>query len=280
MGSSLVLRRQPLVHRGVGWLAVLLMLAAALLGPSAAHVRAASVTPEYISVTSNIPCGNHDDTHAGGQTWLEFKVDPIVAGTHAVPDYGSITISNVVDDKTFDWSANFGVDAVYVKAGEAGSHLYVYAGNESASEQTGDTALTSPGEGVTNEINHVAFCFDAATPASSSAPSSAPSSEPSGGVGDASAAPSAAPSSAPSTAPSAAPSDDVDASTNPSEDPSGGEVVDSTDGPGGAAATPPPTDAVAPTGRSTEGWRMALIAMAALMAGALVLAPVRSSRPR
>jgi hypothetical protein len=65
-----------------------------------------------------------------------------------------VTISNF-DGKSFDWTATDGVDAVFVKAGAAGSYLYEYS-----PESTGDTALTTPGEGETNQISHIAFCYD------------------------------------------------------------------------------------------------------------------------
>src|SRR5688500_19470131 len=54
--------------------------------------------------------------------------------------FRSITNFN---DKSFDFTANIGVDAVYVKAGEGGSHLYRY---DPPQESTGDTNLSSPGE--------------------------------------------------------------------------------------------------------------------------------------
>src|SRR5688500_7088087 len=89
------------------------------------------------------------------------------------------TITNF-NGKSFDFTANIGVDAVYVKAGAGGSHLYRY---DPPSESTGDTNLSSPGEDG-NEISHIAFCFDVepstntptvtATNTSTSTPSNTP----------------------------------------------------------------------------------------------------------
>jgi hypothetical protein len=70
-----------------------------------------------------------------------------------------VTITNF-DGKTFDWSSNIGVDAVYVKAGSAGSYLYIY---EPPTESTGDTGLTTPGD-TGNEISHITFCYDLEDP--------------------------------------------------------------------------------------------------------------------
>ena len=52
----------------------------------------------------------------------------------------TVTISNTQNDKTFDWSSNIGVDAVFVKAGSGGSYLYRY---DPPGEETSDTGLTS-----------------------------------------------------------------------------------------------------------------------------------------
>lgn len=118
--------------------------------------QAASVEPSLIEETANQTC---IDLLGTEQDWSELKVDndgpysPLGDGTF---DDGqiSVTISNF-DGKSFDWTATDGVDAVFVKAGAAGSYLYEYD-----PESTGDTALTTPGEGQTNEISHITFCYD------------------------------------------------------------------------------------------------------------------------
>src|SRR5919106_1643690 len=116
-------------------------------------VAAASVTPEFIAGSDNKTC---TELQGAGQTWIELKVDPNADGTYSDGTL-TVTISNTTDDKTFDWSSNIGVDAVFVKAGTEGSYLYRY---DPPAESTGDTNLTSPGAGVTNQISHIAFCYD------------------------------------------------------------------------------------------------------------------------
>ena len=81
-----------------------------------------------------------------------------------------MTITNGSDDdKSFDWSSNIGIDAVYVKAGSGGSNLYRY---DPPAESTGDTGLVSPGDGG-NGISHISFCYDL----NDAPPSEAPPSE-------------------------------------------------------------------------------------------------------
>lgn len=118
--------------------------------------RAASVDPELIQETANQTC---TDLLGAEQAWSELKVDddgphsPLGDGTF---DDGqiSVTVSNF-DGKSFDWSATGGVDAVFVKAGAAGSYLYQYD-----PDSTGDTALTTPGAVDANEISHISFCYE------------------------------------------------------------------------------------------------------------------------
>jgi hypothetical protein len=62
-----------------------------------------------------------------------------------------VTISNVQNDKTFDWTATQGVDAVIVK-GSTQSFIYSYD-----PESAGDTGMGSPGKWA---ISHVSFCYD------------------------------------------------------------------------------------------------------------------------
>ena len=56
---------------------------------------------------------------------------------------------------SFDWSANMGVDAVFVKGGPGGN-LYLYA-----PEATWGAGLTAPNPGgqIPN-IGHILFCYD------------------------------------------------------------------------------------------------------------------------
>jgi hypothetical protein len=116
-------------------------------------VNLASVDPIFISETGNLTCAEVTED----PDMLEFKVDPPEEGTHTEGPL-SVTLSNFGyvngDHKTFDWSSNFTVLAVFVKAGAGGSNLYDYRPEGS----TGDTGLASPGA-TGNEISHIAFCY-------------------------------------------------------------------------------------------------------------------------
>ena len=138
-------------------IAVGAMLAAALL-LSGGHAQATHVTPELITGTGNFTCS---DLEGVGQNWTELKVDPNANGTFNDGTL-TVTITNTTNDKTFDWSSTIGVDAVFVKAGSATGHnLYRY---DPPAEATGDTGLTSPGSGTTNQISHISFCYDLPDP--------------------------------------------------------------------------------------------------------------------
>jgi hypothetical protein len=149
---------QVLVGAG-GVLAVVAVLVGALPGTT----RAAHVTPEFIDVTSNQTCDDLFPT-AG---YAELKIDPPANGVKSDGTL-KVEILNLTDTKTFDWRTlgvatdtfpGISIDAVYVKAGSAGSYLYVYA-----PEEVQDTGLTSPGGGTTNQISHITFCYDVEPP--------------------------------------------------------------------------------------------------------------------
>jgi uncharacterized repeat protein (TIGR01451 family) len=114
---------------------------------------AAKVVPELVPGTDNKTCGELDGP---GQDWLELKIDPNADGTYTQGPL-TVTITDTTNDKTFNWSSNIGVDAVFVKAGSDGSYLYRY---DPPGEVTSDTGLTSPGSGSSNQISHLAFCYD------------------------------------------------------------------------------------------------------------------------
>lgn len=127
--------------------ATLLLLTALAASASATHVQ-----PQAVEGPDNHTCSDF----AEGAAWLELKVDPAVDGVYASAD-GSLTVTVDVDEtqKTLSWNASVAVSAVFVKAGEAGHHLYVYD-----PAATSDTGLTTPGEGATvNQISHVSFCY-------------------------------------------------------------------------------------------------------------------------
>ena len=185
--STLRARKGP--RTAIGLLAALGM-AVALTMP----VIGASVTPEFVDVTANLEC---DAFEGEGQTWTTLKVDPNPdgAGPFVYTDGTlSVTITNATGDKSFDWSSNIGVDAVYVKAGSGGSNLYRY---DPPAESTGDTGLVSPGEGG-NGISHISFCYDAggstATPTPTASPTQPATASPTVNEGELGGTPTPAPS--------------------------------------------------------------------------------------
>lgn len=140
---------------GVGILAAIGLIAALAM-----PVLGASVDPEFIDQSANLEC---DAFEADGQAWTTLKVDPNPDGAGPF-NYSdgtlSVTITNAEGDKSFDWSSNIGVDAVYVKAGAGGSNLYRY---DPPSEVMSDTDLVSPGVSG-NGISHISFCYDIGDP--------------------------------------------------------------------------------------------------------------------
>ena len=115
----------------------------------------------------------------GGVVALASHVDPVfVAGNPTCPEgltalqadgdgfhngvYSdgtlTVTTSNFnADEKSFDWSANIGVDEVIVKGGP-NANVYTYA-----PEETSDTGLHTPfneNSGSNYGLSHVLFCYD------------------------------------------------------------------------------------------------------------------------
>ncbi len=133
--------------------AVVAFLVAASLVLVLIPVGAASVTPILIEQTSSLKCAELAPVYGFDGT-STVKFDPPHNGTKTGAAGLTVTVSNF-DGKSFNWSSNQGIDAVYVKAGRAGSYLYVYEPNESF----GDTGLTTPGE-KGNAISHITFCYD------------------------------------------------------------------------------------------------------------------------
>ena len=140
------------------WGALTLLVGAFLLALLAAvPIRAASVSPIVVTETANQTCQELADQYAPGETWIELKFDATPSGTHPVSDgILSVTITNGTND-SFDWSSNIGVDAVFVKGGSGGSHLYIY--DPPPPEATGDTGLVIP-NAANNDISHISFCYD------------------------------------------------------------------------------------------------------------------------
>jgi hypothetical protein len=183
-------RRARLPLRALGWLAVVGMLAAAMLGPSAVAVSATEAT--------NPTCADLGYS-------LSFKIDTgqleektYTSSTAAVETNWSgqaITITNLSDDgQTFDFSATLAVGAVFVKAGDTNSNLYTYSPAVTAA-----AGLTHGGG--TQAISHLLFCGDAAAPTASPSvpPTESPSVPPTG-------SPSVPPTESPTVPPTGSPS--------------------------------------------------------------------------
>ena len=120
--------------------------------------------------------------HAGNPTckdfntsWTELKVEPVVDGNKT---NGTLSVTVTVDEgaKTFDWTSNIGVDAVFVKGGDNGN-LYTY---DPPAEAKSDTGLHAPLNDSTSQegdfygLSHISFCYDV-----ESSPSPSPSETPS-----------------------------------------------------------------------------------------------------
>ena len=129
---------------GAGLIAVtaatLLMMAWAIFPTPAV---ATHVTPQFVE--GNPTCGGD-------------KFDPPNNGTHNVPGFGSITVSNA-NGSTFNWTSTFGIDSVIVKGGP-NANVYTY---DPPAESFGDTGLhapVNPNNGQFFGLSHIEFCFD------------------------------------------------------------------------------------------------------------------------
>jgi len=89
---------------------------------------------------------------------LEFKIEPPDAGTYPVGSIGDITVTR--DGEFFDWSSEFGIDAVIAKGGP-NANSYVYDPPE---ESFGDSGLAAPSDCGTGTqqcgLSHISFCYD------------------------------------------------------------------------------------------------------------------------
>jgi hypothetical protein len=250
--------------RKFGWLGVASMLALALLAP-AASVAAASVAPTY-------PAGNPTCTDLNPAWTLSFKIDTgdlenrAYAWNEGLPVTSNwtgqtITISGLSDGgQTFDWSSTLPVNGVLVKAASDNNALYTY--NPAV---TGDTDLT---HGLGQQaISHLLFCGNPTPPVTAPPVTAPPVTAPPVTAPPVTAPPVTAPpvTAPPVTAPpiTAAPSQQVLAVT------------------GAPTVTLPPTDSLGGTAGPSDGsWRLALMAMAALLASVLVLTPARATNRR
>lgn len=148
-------------------LAVLIAAVALLMVPAAA--QAASVAPVLVTSSNNPGC---DDIPNADPDWVEYKPhDSTPVGTYGPDTDGTLEVEFTVnpaaaapnDFQTVDWSSNIGVDAVIIKATNAGN-AYVY--DPPGPESTGDTGLVAPlaGGNKPADVSHVTFCYDANDP--------------------------------------------------------------------------------------------------------------------
>ncbi|MFQ5967561.1 MAG: hypothetical protein ACE5MI_08105 [Acidimicrobiia bacterium] len=128
---------------GIGTILLVAMLMAWMIAPaSATHV-------DPILVEGNPTCGSYS-TNAE----LKLENGSLSNGVHTDGTL-EVTISDF-DGTTFDWSSNFGVDAVVAKGGP-NANLYLY--NPLA---TSDAGLHSPINPNTNQpygLSHISFCY-------------------------------------------------------------------------------------------------------------------------
>ncbi|HSK94466.1 MAG TPA: hypothetical protein VLA76_10475 [Candidatus Angelobacter sp.] len=130
----------------------LLFSAMALVRPLVPTVGAAHVEPIFVAGAANKQCGELTNNEFD----YEFKIDPFPqsAGTYNYSDPNSdfeVELT-VYADGSFDFEANIAVNAVFVKGGNEGGNLYLYA-----PPAMSDTGLDTP---TGQAISHVSFCFD------------------------------------------------------------------------------------------------------------------------
>jgi len=215
-------RYRPLHLLGLLGVAALLALAATL---AAGTAGATHVVPT--PVAGNPTCS---DLQGSGQTWIEIKADPPGNGVFSDANV-SVTVSNFTPN-SFDWSmtssVTVGLDAVFVKAGNAGN-LYVY--DPGPGEATADTGLVTPD---VQAISHILFCYDVdpatptPTPTATDTPTPTPTDTPTP-------TPTDTPTPTPTDTPTPTPTD------TPTPTPTDTATATPTD-----TATPTPTDTPTP----------------------------------
>lgn len=145
---------------------VTVALIAVMVGLLAPGAVAGHVAPSERS--GNPSCREFGD-------WEELRVQPVTSGTYSD---GTLTVTVTVSGDSFSWSANIGLDSVFVKGGPKGN-LYSYS-----PEATSDSGLTAPmnDNGRPYGLSHISFCYDfertQPTKSSSPPPSTPPPSTP------------------------------------------------------------------------------------------------------
>jgi outer membrane biosynthesis protein TonB len=117
-------------------------------------VEAAHVTP--IFVQGNATCA----LLLPGTT--ELKIEPVADGTYSDGTLSvTIHVYDTAEGQVFDFTANMGVDGVYVKGGPDGN-LYAYNPEEIA--DTGLHAPVNPENNTYYGLSHISFCYDVEPP--------------------------------------------------------------------------------------------------------------------
>jgi hypothetical protein len=148
-------RASLLAAAGLALSVLLMWLAGGASSSSAAHV-----TPVFVA-------GNPDCQDVRSGLLEAHRRDPVTAGTvqfmDAAGNSQSITVSNIVDGRFFDWSSTLGIDVVIVKGGP-NANAYVYdADVDPAGESFGDTGLHAPINANNDQpfgLSHISFCYD------------------------------------------------------------------------------------------------------------------------
>lgn len=122
---------------------------------TAQAISAPSSAPIFLAggPGTNYTCSDLAARYAPGATWFELKLDRSPQASESVSDgVLSVNITNGTS-VSFDYSANRGIDAVFVKSGADGHHLYNYS-----PEAASGTGLTTPNS--RQAISHISFCYD------------------------------------------------------------------------------------------------------------------------
>jgi hypothetical protein len=262
--------------RTAGWLAVAGLLSAALIAPTAAS--AASVTPTPIN-EGNPSCGSFN------ASWTELKAEGGDLGNGVVSDGTlTVTISNFVQSSSgtpgsFDWAANIGVDAVFVKAGSDKHNLFEYN-----PEALSDTDL-GPQAGTGNGISHISFCYDVETTTTTTETTDTETTDTT--TTDTTTTDTTTTdttttdtTTTDTTTTDTTTTDTTTTDTTTTETTPEGSVEAET---GTPDVTPPSTDTGSisgPSSPSGSAWQLLLVAMAGLLATVLLLTPAAEARKR
>ena len=239
--------------RAIGWLAVMLLAAAALLGPSASRSLAAHTIDLGESGT------DQSDTCEGDYFKIE-NADVLVEGEHT---YTGTTIDGadftITLDVVFDEDGE--VESITIISSDPEVDFSVIKAGDDFESEDGDVLEPENGKAISN----VTFCLEMAAPTPTPTPvPPTPTPVPP--------TPTPVPPTPTPVPPTPTP---VPPTPTPTPGPAGGV--------GGATGAPslPPTDLESGSASSGgDNYRLVLIGMAGLLAAALLLTPSRSTRRR